>query len=68
MSVLINLIFASPLNMVFFVIVEVVFFLGVADIINTILSHTRNRHFIEFMEMQAIADELTEEDEEDVRL
>ena len=68
MTTLINLIFASPLNMVFFVIVEVVFFLGVADIINTILSHTRNRHFIEFMEMQAIADELTEEDEEDVRL
>lgn len=68
MSVLINLIFASPLNMVFFIIAEAVFFLGVADIINTILSHTRDRHFIEFMEMQAIADELTEEDEEDVRL
>ena len=68
MTTLINLIFAAPTNMVFFVIVEVVFFLGVAEIINTILSHTRDRHFIEFMEMQAIADELTEEDEEDVRL
>lgn len=68
MTTLINLIFASPLNMVFFIIAEAVFFLGVADIVNALLSHTRDRHFIEFMEMQAIADELTEEDEEDVRL
>ena len=68
MTTLINLIFASPLNMVFFIIVEAIFFLGMTDIINALLSHTRNRHFIEFMEMQAIADELMEEDEEDVRL
>lgn len=68
MSVLINLIFASPLNMVFFIIAEAVFFLGVADIINALLSHTRHKHFIEFMEMQVIADELTEEDEKDDRV
>lgn len=68
MTTLINLIFASPLNMAFFIIVEAIFFLGMADIINALLSHTRHKHFIEFMEMQAIADELTEEDEEDVRL
>jgi len=68
MSVLINLIFASPLNMIFFIIAEAVFFLGVADIVNALLSHTRHKHFIEFMQMQAIADELTEEDEEDDRV
>lgn len=68
MTTLINLIFAAPTNMVFFVIVEVVFFIGVADIINTIVSHTRDKHFIEFMKMQAIADESTEEDEEDDRV
>ena len=68
MTTLINLIFAAPINMIFSVIVEVVFFLGVADIINTIFSHTRDRHFIEFMEIQAITDELTEEDEEDDRI
>lgn len=64
MSVLINLIFASPLNMVFFIIAEAIFFLGMADIINALLSHTRHKHFIEFMQMQALSDELLDKDEE----
>ena len=63
MTTLINLIFASPLNMVFFIIVEAIFFLGMADIINALLSHTRHKHFIEFMQMQAL-DELSDKDEE----
>ena len=64
MSVLINLIFASPLNMVFFIIAEAVFFLGVADIVNALLSHTRDKHFLEFMQMQALSDELLDKNEE----
>lgn len=64
MTTLINLIFASPLNMIFFIIAEAVFFLGVADIINALLSHTRHKHFIEFMAMEEIADELSNKDEE----
>lgn len=58
MTTLINLIFASPLNMVFFIIVEIVFFAGIAEIINALLSHTRDRHFIEFMEMVGVAEEI----------
>lgn len=64
MTTLINLIFASPLNMIFFIIAEAVFFLGVADIINALLSHTRHKHFIEFMAMEEIADELSNKNEE----
>lgn len=64
MTTLINLIFASPLNMVFFIIAEAIFFLGMTDIINALLSHTRHKHFIEFMAMERIVDESPDEAEE----
>lgn len=64
MSVLIDLIFASPLNMIFFIIAEAVFFLGVADIVNALLSHTRYKHFVEFIATEEITDELSDKDEE----
>ncbi len=64
MTTLINLIFASPLNMVFFIIAEAVFFLGVADIVNALLSQTSDKHFIDVMQMQSLSDELLDKDEE----